>query len=222
MINELIDKQDNFEIVRDRIAQILANESANQMILADGAGENPELWKLRVFKERTNPWEQFLNEQTDKSPIINVWFDGTVFNKSASDSIESQKSEATFNIDIIGLAVSENIVGGGHIPGDEAAAYNLQRGLRLVRNIIMSAQYRYLDFPRGLVWDRWIDSVSIFQPTPEEQAVQKVVGGRISLKVDFNEYAPQFQPETLEFISVDVHRSEDGQIVAEADYDYNS
>ena len=61
----LIDKQDSFEIVRDQIAAILKTEITSQIALATTAGKpNPDDWKLRIFSERANPWEQFLNGPT--------------------------------------------------------------------------------------------------------------------------------------------------------------
>ena len=40
--------------------------------------------------------------------------------------------------------------------------------------------------------------------------------------VMFNEFSPQYVPETLEYLSVDVFRQEDGQLVAEADFEYTA
>ena len=42
----LIDKQDSFEIVRDKIALILANEIASQQVLAKADSRNPDDWKF--------------------------------------------------------------------------------------------------------------------------------------------------------------------------------
>ncbi len=98
-ISTLIDKQDSFEIIRDQIAAILAIEVASQMQLATDGGENPDDWKLRIYTERSNPWEQLLNEQSDQSPIVNVWYDNSNFDPSGSNIVERQKTEGVFNID---------------------------------------------------------------------------------------------------------------------------
>jgi len=75
MIPNLIDKQDSFEIIRDQIAAILSTEVASQMALAIAEAKEPNDWKMRIFIERSNPWEQWLNNPTeDKSPIVNVWY----------------------------------------------------------------------------------------------------------------------------------------------------
>lgn len=218
-IDTLIDKQDNFEVIRDQIAAILATEVASQMALATSAGKDPNDWKMRIFTERSNPWEQLLNEQSDRSPIINVWFDNSNYDPRASNIVERQKSESVFNIDCYGYGISSDQVGGGHNPGDKEAAFEVHRSLRLVRNILMAAEYTYLGLP-GLVWQRWPQSITVFQPQLDGRQIQQIVGARLAFRVMFNEFSPQVTPETLELVSVDVIRKEDGEIVVEADYEY--
>jgi hypothetical protein len=220
MITELIDKQDNYEIIRDEIAAILALEVASQMALATAAAKDPDDWKLRIFTERSNPWEQFLDgEVIDRSPIINVWFDSENFDPKASNAIERQKSEAVFNIDCYGHGVSSDNIAGGHNPGDQEAALEVQKAVRLVRNILMAAEYTYLGL-RGTVWSRWPQTITVFQPQLDGRNVSQVVGARVALRVEFNEFSPQVPSVELELVSIDVKRTEDGEIVAEADYDY--
>lgn len=215
---ELIDKQDSFEIVRDKIALILVSEIANQQVLAEAAGKIPDDWKMRVYLERTNPWEIFANGK-DRSPIINVWFDSSRFDLSASDTVQRQKSESIYNIDCYGYGVSAENLDGGHIPGDKTASLQAQKAIRFVRNILMSAEYAYLGL-QGAVWGRWPQSISMFQPQIDDRAVENIIGSRIAFGAEFNEVSPQVTGDDLEFISVDIKRAEDGEIVAEADFDY--
>ena len=70
MIDTLIDKQDTFEIVRDQIAAILATEVASQMSKAVEAEKDPALWKLRIFAERFNPFEEWLSPTQDGTVVI--------------------------------------------------------------------------------------------------------------------------------------------------------
>ena len=218
MIETLIDKQDNFEVIRDQIAAILVSEIANQQVLA--AAKDPADWKLRVFTERTNAWEQFLGENpTDVSPLVNVWWDDSNFNARASDTFERQKSESVYNLDCYGYGKSADVPGGGHTPGDREAAFEVQKAVRLVRNILMAAEYTYLGL-RGLVWARWPQSIKSFQPSFDGNPTTQIVGARIALRVDFNEFSPQVVPETLETLAATIRRAEDGEILAEAEYDY--
>jgi hypothetical protein len=50
--------------------------------------------------------------------------------------------------------------------------------------------------------------------------MQRVVRARLALQVVFNEYSPQVPLVNIEALHVDVHQAEDGQIVAQAGYDY--
>ena len=219
-IQTLIDKQDSFEIIRDQIAAILVNEIASQMSLAAAAGKNPNDWKLRVFSERSNPWEEFLNEQQDQSPIINIWYDNSNLVPGKSNISERQLSETVYNIDCYGFGVSKDDGGNGHMPGDREASLAVQKALRLVRNILMASEYTYLGL-RGLVWNRWPQSITAFQPQLDGRQMQQLVGARLSLRVDFNEFSPQAEPVILELLSATVIRLEDGEIVINASYDYD-
>lgn len=221
MIQSLIDKQDTFEIVRDQIAQILADEVASQMALATAAAKDPDDWKLRVFAERSNPLEQFLNpDETnfDDSPLVNVFYDNSSFNAHASNVVEQQKSETIYNIDCYGFGRSRGD-GAGHLPGDELAALDTHRAVRLVRNILMASTYTFLGL-QGLVWRRWMQGISSFQPQIAGRNVQQVVAARLTFSVHFTEFSPQYEPETLETIVVDLKRAEDGQVLATAQFDY--
>lgn len=221
-IATLIDKQDNAEIVRDQIAAILALESAAQVALATTAAKpDPNDWKLRVYRERANPWENLPSKTSDRSPVVNVWWDSSAFEANASNIVERQKSSTVINIDCYGYGKSANVGAGGHTCGDQDAAETVQRAVRLVRNILMAAEYTYLGL-RGVVWRRWVDSITMMQPQQDNQNVHHVVGARLAFRVEFNEYSPQVVPETLDLLTADVLRAEDGEIVVEADYDYTA
>lgn len=221
-ISGLIDKQDNIEIVRDQIAAILALESSSQVVLANTAGKaDPSLWALRVYEERATRWENMPSKTDDSTPVVNVWWDSSTFDTSASNVVERQKSVATINIDCYGYGRSEDNPAGGHVPGDLQAALTAQRAVRLVRNILMAAEYTYLGL-RGLVWRRWIDSITMLQPQQDNQQVEHVVAARIAFRVEFSEFSPQYEAQTLDLLSVQVQRTEDNQVVIEADYDYTT
>lgn len=221
MIQTLIDKQDSFEIIRDQIAAILAQEVISQKQLATGAGKDPALWDFKVYTERSNPWEAYLNDTADLTPIVNVWYDNSVFSENQSNIVEKQATDGIFNIDCYAVANSSDNVAGGHNPGDKEAAFAVQRVLRLVRNILMSAEYTYLGL-RGLVWQRWPQTVTAFQPQQDRGNVRPVIAARIGFKVKFNEFSPQISGDMLELLSAQVSRAEDGEILFDADYDYTA
>ncbi len=225
-IPDLIDKVDTFEIIRDELAAILLTESAEQVALATAATDkNPNHWRLRIFSERTNPWEEFqdpaaTDDETPApfvAPIVNVSFADESYDYGASNTVERQKATATYNIDCYGYGVAEDDLDGGHRPGDAQAALECHRAVRLVRNILMSGPYTYLGL-RGTVWRRSIQTITAFRPAGDEQAVQQVAAARLTVQVEFNEFAPQYRGAPLELISLTVKRAETGEIYLTADY----
>jgi len=220
MIEALINKRDNFEIIRDQIAAILATETASQMALAVTAGEDPNEWKLRVFLERFNPWEQFsIKSVVDVSPIVNVWFSDAKFIQASSNVMERQTTEGLFNIDCYVLGQSKDVGAGGHVSGDQDASLKAGRAVRIIRNILMSDIYVYLGV-RGLVSGKWIESITVFQPSAEIETIQNLMGARISLRVGYNEFSPQHDGNPIEYISTEIKRTEDGEIVATSDVQF--
>ncbi|MFW6031051.1 MAG: hypothetical protein ACOC9T_00550 [Myxococcota bacterium] len=217
-IRELVDKVDNVELLRDEVAAILAVESESQRALAAANDGDPEKWRVRVFTERARPFE-FLDapDGAVTAPIVNVAIDNMNYDESGSDVFHRQKTRAVYHIDCYGNGRSSETPG-GHEAADEIAAKNCQRGVRLVRNFLMAAEWRYLGH-RGLVWQRWIDSVQFFQVPTDQQMVEAIVAARIQFAVTFNEFSPQYQPETLEILAGQVLRAETGEVYFNAHFE---
>jgi hypothetical protein len=228
MITTLIDKQDTFEIVRDKIAVILREETVEQMNLATAAGKDPADWDLKIYIERFNPWEQFLNDapatRASTTPIVNVWYDSSNFDKGPSDTFAEQDCTGTFNIDVYGFGRATANQAGGQNPGDKAAALNAQHGVRLVRNILMASVYNVLGFeqPQRVIGQRWVQNITAFQPEQGSQPVQNVSALRIIFAVRFTEFSPQYEAVDLEIVGVEVLKTPEGEVLAEAEYDYTT
>lgn len=219
-LQTLIDKNDSFEVIRDQIAAILASECANQQALALVADppQDPTNYTFNTFIERMCPWEDFLSSTPDPTPIVNVWYNNSDFDGTASNIVERQKAIGVFNIDCYGsgLSKSTNV---GHDAGDEIAAREAQRTLRLVRNILMASSNTYLQL-KGLVWQRWPQAVTMFQPQMDTRPVNHVVAGRLALRVTFNEFSPQYQAEDLEYIALKLKQAANGQVIVNTDFDF--
>lgn len=220
VISEILSTPDNVAVIRDRIAAILVLELANQEVLTGVA-------QPRVFVERATPWGEFLDvpEETVEAPtpVINVWFDSETFDGASSNQVSRQKVDGTFNIDCYACAVStdDGDAGGGHIPGDHAAALAAQQTCSIARQILMAGAYTYLGL-RGVVWRRWTQSLTMFQPQIDNRQAQRVAAGRLTLLVQFNEFSPQVSGEVLELISIEVKRAETGQVYLLADYPHTT
>ena len=107
VLTTLIPTADVWMAVRDRVALILATESANQVALAAGEPD-PTLWKMRVYTQRAKPWEMFLpdidgNLPTDFSPIIYVWHETHYYPGDAGDVVQHQQNDMTINVDSNGV-----------------------------------------------------------------------------------------------------------------------
>lgn len=217
-LDKLINKLDGFEIIGDVIALILVENITRQKILAIEESLDPALWDIKIFRERNNPLESFRDNE-DAVPEINIWVDTIDFPKAKSDDIERQLSSTIYNIDCYALGTAENVIGGGHTPGDEAAAVNVSRTVRLARNILMAAQNRYLQ-NQGLVWGRWINSITFYQPEFNTNNALQLQAARIRFNADFNEFSPQFEGETLETVFTELKLAEDGSILSEVEINY--
>lgn len=199
MIENLIDRPDVMEVVRDQIFAILSTEIANQMVLAGPAAQD---YKLRIFRERTNTLEQYLDRPQDTSPVVNVRFDNSTYDLKDSNIVERQKCEAFYNIDCYGYGVSKS-----NIAGDSNSVLECHKALRLCRSILMAAEYTYLGL-QGTVFQRWVRNISMFELPPDIQSMQRVVAARLTFGVSFNEFSPQIAPEVLESIALSVQNIE--------------
>jgi len=221
----LIDKQDNFEIVLAQIGAILATETTSQQALATAAAKDPTLWEFDVYLDRYNPLEQF-QDDADAIPLVNIWYENSNFPDSATHSVGTQVSESTYNLDIYASAASADNPAGGYDRSDETSTANLHRIVRLVRNIIMHPKYQYLELSidrsskkQNLVWRRWTESITVFQPQINDRPVQGVIAARLTLRVKFNETLVAREWEPLEAIYTTAKRAEDGKVIFEAQFD---
>ena len=199
------------------------------MALATTAGKDPDDWFFHIYRERSDPWEQYLNidpENTTKqaiAPIINVWFEQDNVNQSGSQNYDRQDTKGLFNIDCYGMGISQNVAGGGYLPGDQVAALESQRAARFGRNVIMSATYLDLELPVGVVSQKWMSNKQVFErPQIENNAVQDVIATRMQLEVRYLENAPQITAEVLEEIYIKNQRATDQFVLSEVEIDFTA
>ncbi|OHB71356.1 MAG: hypothetical protein A2V70_04320 [Planctomycetes bacterium RBG_13_63_9] len=180
---------------------------------------DPELFRLRLYKERIEPWGSYLSTPAsgtvDASPIVNVSWDTESFIEADSDYIERQSAEAKFNIDVYGYGIAASSGSSGHVPADVKAAAERDRATRLVRNILMAADYYELGLDMiGTVSKRFIQSITALDLTDSERRpIQQVRAARIVLGVTFNELSPQIELVLCAGILSRVHTELDGEVV---------
>jgi hypothetical protein len=221
-ITTLIDKQDTNEIVRDKIAVILATEIANQKSLALQAGKtDPNDFYFDTYIERSRPW-QILSDECGaesgemKHGLVNVVFDSDSFDNMGSANIKFQRAKGVFFIDCYAHINKSN-----NLAGDEATSKESDRIARFVRNILMFGDYMYLDL-RGVVTRRYIQKREKLQPDIRQEASENVIVTRVILGVDYEEYTEQAIPEDLENVFGECELSDTGQVLFDVDYDYTT
>jgi hypothetical protein len=218
-LQTLINKRDSFELVRAKLATILLEETAAQQVLAHAAALDPNLWKLRVFTERSNPWAEFKDSDEPQTPIVNVWFENMPFAKAASNMVSRQKGVATFHLDCYGFGFAKG-TDQGHTSAEVMASDEASRAVRLVRNILVSGFYVYLGFPQAntlpagqeqIVRGRWPASMTAFQPAQDDRPVVRVNAIRLDLEVEVNEFSTEYVGETIETITAGFTRTGGGE-----------
>ena len=218
LIDTLIDKLDNNEIIRNEIAAILAVEIANQRALAVLASKpNPDDWFFNVYIERAKPWE--ISTESDgteggQMPLVNVFFDNDVFDNKGGNVVEEQKTKGTFFVDCYGFK-SRSVADGA---GDELSSKEADRIARLVRNILMAAVYTYLN-QRTIVTSRFIMRREKLQPDIRQEGFENIIVARITVNVDYNEFSPQATAEQLETLFSEVKLSDTGQVLFDLEVD---
>lgn len=219
-ITVLIDKRDNMEIIRDEIAAVLAVEIANQKVLAVAAGQDASDYDFNIYTEKTSPWELVETSEgeiTSQVPLVNVYIESANLNTAKAGDVTSTVYSVKYNIDCI-AAKNSKVAGGSKFSGDELAAYDAQRVCRLVRNILQSAQYKYLNLP-SIMMDRKLSSITMFQPQISERPAQHCVGARIVFQVDVIEYAPEYIGPLLDTIYGECTRADDGSLIFAVEYE---
>jgi hypothetical protein len=214
----LVETPDGFELVRDKIAEILAKETLLQQSQAQAAGYDPDGWKFSVYEERSRPWEVY-RDCVETTPIVNIWYDTDSFDRATSNSEDRQKTTSIYHIDCFAYATSQQTED-GHSPGDESAAKAAHRIGRLVRRILMHPKYESLGFSddENPIWYRWVTSRLAFQPTSSNVPIQNVMGFRIDLEVQHNEYIELYPEVNLEQIMIQLFHEPDDQVRAELFY----
>lgn len=180
LIDKVIGPQ-NYEIVRDRIGRIVADELNNQFQLA----YDPDL-RVKVWNERTIPFDN------DKElPSINVMIAEDQFDyQSAVDVIGNARYFVDFYFD----APHGGNDGQG---GDTKANWTMQKVMGKVRSILMHSAYKTLGFNPGFIANRHVESINIQLPDQKRMDAEHVVMGRLVVAVRMNETSPDVSPMDL-------------------------
>jgi hypothetical protein len=230
-ITTLLNEPDNLEKIRDQIAFILklefinqyqkAREELHKLAIEKGFNEttleeelveyfitnhtkefiNPAEFNIGVYLERERPWQLTENsEGKNPFPLVNVKLAGYRKENEPGSTVNNQKYIGDFIIDCYAQGSPEN----PNYFDDTDATIRAWKLGRIVRNILMSAQYTYLGM-RKIVRRREITEAGTGTPTDKtgniDDSAVSVTICRILFSVYFYETSPQAETVELEEIS---------------------
>lgn len=199
-IQDLIVQPLGLSLIRRKITDILKAQSEAQQVLAVAASVDPALYAYRVLEEATNPiahWNRDNLSDADRRPIVNVSFESSAQTLSNSTTA-NQAYRSTFTVDCFALGVAS-----GQTTADSNAGREAMRVCDLVRHILLSAQFKYLDM-RGVVYGRFVQNADAFTPAINDVAVQRVRCVRLQMSVDHVEVTRQALGQPIEEVLVTV------------------
>lgn len=151
--------QQNFELIRDRIAAVLATELAQQTTLGTTGLPN------KVYTERIAMFEG------QEGVMLNVSLDS---GKYMAQTVKQTDGIYKYNIDAYATAKATPTT-----PGDTAAALLLERLLGICRYIIEDSRYLTLGFTPGFIMHRHIQTIQV----GAHPNLENIVIGRLVLEV---------------------------------------
>lgn len=146
-----------FEIIRDRIGEILADEIANQYTLTS----DEDLNLGEVWIERFVPFDK------EELPTINV--------SLASGAFSGQTQKHTDGVYTYFIDVYTKAKTSETDRGDVLATIRLHRLLGVCRAILENPQYKTLLFTAPFIFNRHFESLSIAEPGTQD-AVSSIQG----------------------------------------------
>lgn len=168
--------QQGFERIRDRIAEILLCEIANQATLQVGVIQQI-LQNFNLFSER---WVPLGKEELFSAELFYFSSD------YGSSDPRSRRASNVYYIDCKGRGLYSDIGGGLIQDGDEQSAINTQRVVGIITSILEHPAWECLGFPAPFISSTRVVSVKRTEER-ETQDANSVLMYRIIFEVDANE-----------------------------------
>ena len=173
-----------FELIRDRIGTILADEFAAQFVIHGDADRNPT-----IVSERIVP--------TDKSevPLINILYARSSYENNTAIDADGKN---LYNIDAYTSAKSTIVE-----QGDTKSQLKLTRILGMIRAILASPHYTVLGFVPPFIMRTEILDIEIADPRDIQDSAN-IMMGRLVFQVDAAENVEQIQPKVADGYDTEV------------------
>ena len=172
---EYIIGEQNFELIRNRIGEILTYELRNQANLSG----KQSLKDVKVWIERVTPFDN------TELPAVNIYYNDTLYNGS---TVVNQQGQNTYHIDV--LTKSKN--SGSQQNDSDKQSYTLAANLLgIVRAILQAPKYVKLNFDGGIITHREVSEIRMGKMSNQETT--STGGGRLLLKVNANEFTEEIK-----------------------------
>jgi hypothetical protein len=148
-----------FEVIRNRIGEIIANEFTAQKVIT------PSWVKPTVWVER-----YYAFDSETQLPAVNVTFSGGSY---LNENIVRSQAEYIYNINVSTASPSTSSAN-----GDKLALLQMQKIVGMIRAILMNPIYVKLGYANnaGIVISRRIESIRIGDKKDIQDALSDVVG----------------------------------------------
>lgn len=148
-----------FEVIRNRIGEIIANEFTAQKVIT------PSWVKPTVWVER-----YYAFDSETELPAVNVTFSGGSY---LNENIVRSQAEYIYNINVSTASPSTSSAN-----GDKLALLQMQKIVGMIRAILMNPIYVKLGYANnaGIVISRRIESIRIGDKKDIQDALSDVVG----------------------------------------------
>lgn len=167
-----------FELIRDKVGEILADEIAAQFAIHGDAERN-----AKVFVERITPIDK------TELPLANVLYSRSGYDNNSAINSDGKN---TYNIDVYTGAKTKLAKKGGAESMDR-----LGRILGIIRAILESPFYLTLGFATPFIIRTEVTGIEIQDPRDNQDAANTAMG-RLIFVVEAAEITEQIQPRTAE------------------------
>lgn len=205
-----------FEI-RDQIASILETELQSQQAIAVTQGEDPLKWDARVFTQRRNPWDLFVdapdNETLDARAVVVVNVNNAQADAASGSGTQVQHLNGDYSVLCYGYGKAEETAE-GHDPQDVVASRVAQEAVGVVYNVLRNGMYSLLGM-KGIVQNYQVMGITFNPQNVEHQEPAfHVECIEVALKVTFIERVEPNAGVQFERVKID-HRKDTptGQIL---------
>lgn len=203
--------------IREKIGDILAEELANQRVIATGLNDNPIFWDARVYTQRRLPIGAFVdspdNDTINARAIVHIELNGASEDNVRPQTELTQRFTGDFTISCYGYGKARNTTD-GHDPTDVVASTVAESTSALVYNILRNAKLSLLGM-QGIVEKRVVNAFIFNNPNidyPEPGFYVECI--QMKLNVTYIEHVQENAGVPLQQINLDVYKdSTTGQLL---------